>query len=1574
MARIYSWQLTNTKYAYITGIEDDTPFVSNRLNPDDYDIVINKVDAMTENDYSSNFQKLCILCEQYGVDPTKEGTITYASYYDTQSLGKEFMVVLAGKNGKDGAKGEKGEKGDPGEPGAKADTPVPYISVTAYCSTGDSPVRPTPPTNVTVTWDADTQTYNFTDSDGDWYLSDSDANDNDGDGSEKSIIWQSSAIYNDRGIVNAWSKPIRITGENGEPGADGNNLEFIYRLWESPLPPSKPTSVNENKYVPKNEGWTGSPTGISQDYPYEYMCQRDRDENGDWREWEGPIIWAKWGQDGKDGDGVEYCYYTTNGTKPSFRCDDEIESENYQKNEYRPYAQLPTGPEDAYEDVTEEGREYWFDNPQEINSDTHRAQWMIVRKRRTDDVNKKAMWGEFSEPTLWSMYGEKGDRGVEGLNVYERRAYQAITGDSAPIYNREEFDPGSMWSTSVPVKGEGESIWCIEAYIKLNLETKKQELCWYDGTTEVINGDVPHWSVPYIIEGKDGKDASHLKEEIFKSYAEGETPELPTENEKDKDFFCPEHEGWNMYPIDMSEETPVCYMCYRERELKELWGSWGDWQGPFLYSKLGQQGPAGLDGKNGLDGKDGKSIEYIYCLTFDDTKPNHFSPANEIAQGVVNQDDYLPFVNDTDIRWTDEPQGVDEGNPYEWVKSRVKTYDPINEVMVWSKFSEAAIYAKWGFNGKDGENIEYIYCLTKTYEKPGIVAYDNTSEEAQSADFCPEISFSGSTSDVSGNFVDGKMYWVDNAVDVTLEWPYQWEVIRKRIATPNADNPNLYDNIWEVYDSNKVTLHSKWGRDGDQGRQGVAGVAGIHYEMRFIPAKQDDEDNIILSMPKINDDGTDFDGYVDIILDSDEWTEYWENTNYPNSETPMCEYRNLSKVYFPLYTDIRPVTQEYPYMFFIQSRITEQRTEIKEYNPNNGMEEIVGYENVEILEPRDGAEVGTWEKPARLTGKQGIQGPEGKNGPILYSAGVYGMGKKYYTDGVKKPYVLDPADKEYYYLNKGNYTAGSMGDDKGMDFWYMDEDGETGSMGKNPSSSVKNEQDYWVKMEQFDVILANVGIFNSALVGSGVFYGEWFYSQSGTINGQTSTEYEKFLDVKTSYDDNGNIEITYPEGVFKPNMAFNLKDGSGWLANGNISWDANGKIQFGSNIEGLSNITEFQNVQTNINNLSYLSNAFKDGKTIINGGLIMSELVAVTDGQDTHIEAFLNGSSKFKDEENNHGKILIAAGIPKPYDNKKLEELTKESNTILYEDGTLKTKKAELLHGCKFGDNLSINVDEWYGYEIKGTKTYDETEQHGIIIRGDHFEMEGGYTSRNGEEFLRSNVKINPYPYVDAYDMTGYVEISCYKQEREEYLKQYGRSNPTGLSLINANLSIDEYCVGDIPQSTSYDKPNFTVDRCRVLTENCDTKESCAAAIRNHGSDGVDNFNYIGLEVSGRDTAIKATKGVFEGLRPKVLYIINEDGEVTYLDEFVHTVIVNRSENKNHAVILPENPLDGQEYVFYICHPTSVFTIIPRVKGGYRFNGDYGNFKAGQGLNWSYEKVRIECVFHEQWWVSWRGL
>lgn len=1196
MARIYSWQLTDTKYGYITGVKDNNPFIGNRLNADDYEAVVSKVDIMSLTQYTTNFNKLCELCAPYGLDPTKEGTISAAAFYDTTNLNSNFMVVLVGKDGKDGAKGEKGDKGDPGEPGVTPDTPIPYISVTAYASSGDRDIAPETPREgeIIITWNEKTKQYTFDDTTKRWWISDSDANDNDGDGSNKSIIWQSTAIYNDKGIVSPWTKPIRITGENGEPGSDGNNIEFIYTLrthaWVNAEPP---VSVNENKHVP--DGWTGSPSGINDKYKYEYMCQRRKNADGIWNDWEGPTIWSRWGDDGKDGDGVEYAYLTTNGSEPNFRLDVDIDSEAYQTPEYRPFAQ-EKNQAGEWVDIQDGNGESirWYDNPRQIDSEDNRAQWVIIRKRRTEEGESKAKWGEFSSPALWSMYGQKGDPGVEGLNVYERKMYQAYNVNDEPEVNAPyDFDPGFEWGTAVPVeKGDNEGIWCIEAYIKLMTIKQddgtvkyEQQLCWYDGKTDkrVINEetgteDYPRWSIPYIIEGRDGADFVHNREEIYICVGlddEGKPmiPDVPTDNEKQEDHYIPG--GWTQYMEGLSEETPVCYMCYRDRELKDKWwGEWSDWKGPFIYNQLGSTGPAGLDG---TDGRDGEGVEYCYFLTFNDVPPTAYVLPEDYDNGNYQLPDYCPYADsDGNLRWSDEPQGVDEGNPYEWVISRHKR-ETRDEVVEWGDFSEPAIYAKWGFNGKDGKDIEYVYCMTKTYEKPGVGAYDNsfiengdgtiTKGEGQSDEYRPPIKWSGKEGEVSGEYVDGVHCWMDNAKDVSLEWPYQWEMIRRKNAETKTSNENLYKYPWTEYTNDIVTLHSKWGRDGDQGRQGVAGVAGIHYEMRFIRARHGEDpetglenDKIYLLVPEIKNGGF-TGGWKEVYYLNEnneiqkEWTEYWENTIHPdsNNQEVLCKERNLNKEYFPLYTNKLDVNEKYPYMFFVQSRIAEERVEEEYINENNGEVEWELKSTKEVLEN------GRWENPARLTGKQGIQGPEGKRGPILYSAGVYGMGVRYYTDGVKKPYVLDPNDKNYYYLEKGNYSAGSLGDDKGMDFWYIDPTGNNNTKDNTPSSDFTNNTNpYWVKMEQFDVILANVGIFRSALVGSGVFYGEWFYSQNGLSGNTIVSNYEEF-DPDTKINKGPTIAWGR-DNKFKPSLAMNLKDGSGWFANQNIVWDSWGNM------------------------------------------------------------------------------------------------------------------------------------------------------------------------------------------------------------------------------------------------------------------------------------------------------------------------------------------------------------------------------------------------------------------------------
>lgn len=123
-------------------------------------------------------------------------------------------------------------------------------------------------------------------------------------------LYMSQAIYNpNTGRFGSWAAPIRISGKNGEKGADGTDIEFIY-LRNTGSTPSKPTSVNTDDYVPS--GWTDEPHGITETYKYEWVCVRTKPSGTDtWSAFSTPVIWAKWGDKGTDGDGTEYVFKRT---------------------------------------------------------------------------------------------------------------------------------------------------------------------------------------------------------------------------------------------------------------------------------------------------------------------------------------------------------------------------------------------------------------------------------------------------------------------------------------------------------------------------------------------------------------------------------------------------------------------------------------------------------------------------------------------------------------------------------------------------------------------------------------------------------------------------------------------------------------------------------------------------------------------------------------------------------------------------------------------------------------------------------------------------------------------------------------------------------------------------------------------------------------------------------------------------------------------------------------------------------------------------------------------------------------
>lgn len=184
-------------------------------------------------------------------------------------------------------------------------------------------------------------------------------------------LYMSQAIYNpNTGRFGSWTAPIRISGKDGAKGADGTDIEFIY-LRNTGSTPSKPTSVNTDDYVPT--GWTDNPQGITETYKYEWVCVRTKPSGTDtWSAFSTPVIWAKWGDKGTDGDGTEYVFKRT-----------EVET--------APDAILVSSTADGYVPTG------WTDEPSGVSAD-YPFEWVSIRHK----TNGK--WGGFSEPTLWNNY------------------------------------------------------------------------------------------------------------------------------------------------------------------------------------------------------------------------------------------------------------------------------------------------------------------------------------------------------------------------------------------------------------------------------------------------------------------------------------------------------------------------------------------------------------------------------------------------------------------------------------------------------------------------------------------------------------------------------------------------------------------------------------------------------------------------------------------------------------------------------------------------------------------------------------------------------------------------------------------------------------------------------------------------------------------------------------------------------------------------------------------------------------------------------------------------------------------
>lgn len=246
--------------------------------------------------------------------------------------------------------------------------------------------------------------------------------------------WMIQVFVSGDGLYGHYMTPICITGSKGDQGpqgpagssgtgADTSDRDFRYYRTE------KGHDIEE---IQKPDGdnyydWTDNPQGVGIDkatnvfYDNEWVCVRIKTD-GVWGNWIGPVLWSHYGENGTDGDGVEYIFTKTstgtptedpsswynneqskaNGQDSSGSCSWEDSSETYYNNKY------------FNQDEYIKKNSGWFDDPSNIE-DQHPGDkiWVSVRKKRNDSdpgssETEDAYWHQYSQPKIWSYYAKDG--------------------------------------------------------------------------------------------------------------------------------------------------------------------------------------------------------------------------------------------------------------------------------------------------------------------------------------------------------------------------------------------------------------------------------------------------------------------------------------------------------------------------------------------------------------------------------------------------------------------------------------------------------------------------------------------------------------------------------------------------------------------------------------------------------------------------------------------------------------------------------------------------------------------------------------------------------------------------------------------------------------------------------------------------------------------------------------------------------------------------------------------------------------------------------------------------------------
>lgn len=289
-------------------------------------------------------------------------------------------------------------------------------------------------------------------------------------------VWMTQVFIDSDGNYGQYITPICITGEDGSSaGTDQSDREFIYRQGVK-------GQAFERPQGDKPAGWTDNPQGVTSKFVNEWVSVRVKDGEI-WGIWSEPILWSHYGDNGTDGDGVEYIFAISQTKQaPTDNPHDwydnaaskaDTNHQSFNKDEY----------------IKEESKGTWTDDPQEVPQGG--TAWVSVRKKRNDDnpgssETEDAYWHQYSNPTLWAYHAKDGVSDAITADVTGETRYLYLKDDNT---NKAYSGDAGLYlynsGTQISFTHEFESLKCSDN------STVSDWKGWFDYADNVIKMNIP---------------------------------------------------------------------------------------------------------------------------------------------------------------------------------------------------------------------------------------------------------------------------------------------------------------------------------------------------------------------------------------------------------------------------------------------------------------------------------------------------------------------------------------------------------------------------------------------------------------------------------------------------------------------------------------------------------------------------------------------------------------------------------------------------------------------------------------------------------------------------------------------------------------------------------------------------------------------------------------------------------------------------------------------------------------------------------------------------------------------------